>query len=116
MLQEQKTKSSCDYLLVSNYSHASFRVVAELLSRFKNYIETGDDTRIVPELQEAIYFTAARNGGLAEWEALRKIALNPKTPTAKNHALVALAEFEVPELIEKTYKFMMTEVKTQDIM
>jgi aminopeptidase 2 len=42
--------------------------------------------------------------------------LNPPTPSARTHAIYALTRTQDEELIQETFKFMMKEVKSQDLM
>lgn len=55
-------------------------------------------------------------GGRAEWETAKQIFLKPPTPSARTHAIYALTRTEDEELVHETFKFMMNEVKSQDLM
>ncbi|KAG8806528.1 Aminopeptidase 2 mitochondrial [Serendipita sp. 400] len=91
-------------------------VLDELKSRFKLLAENGDHSRILPDFQSTAYSTGVRHGGRAEWEAAKKIFLNPPTASARTHAIYAMTATRDEALIEENLKFMMTEVKTQDVM
>jgi aminopeptidase 2 len=88
----------------------------ELCSRFKLFVDNDDHSRILPDFQKAAYINAVRMGGRAEWEAAKKVFLKPATPSARTHAMIALTSTVDPVLIDETFKFMMTEVKSQDLM
>ncbi|CAG7846066.1 Aminopeptidase 2; Flags: Precursor [Serendipita indica DSM 11827] len=91
-------------------------VIKELQSRFKLLVESNDHSRILPDIQSTAYSIGVRFGGRAEWETAKKIFLNPPTPSARTHAIYAMTATRDPELIEETFKFLMTEVKSQDMM
>ena len=56
-----------------------------------------------------------REGGRAEWEAVRQIATKPKNPTQGISALRGLAQVKDPELARATWKYMMEEVRVQNL-
>jgi aminopeptidase 2 len=88
----------------------------ELCARFKLFVDNGDHSRILPDFQKTAYVNAVRMGGRAEWEAAKKVFLHPPTPSARTHAMAALTATVNPGLIDETFKFLMTEVKSQDMM
>ncbi|PCH38958.1 hypothetical protein WOLCODRAFT_141023 [Wolfiporia cocos MD-104 SS10] len=91
-------------------------VVRELTARFAHYMETGDDSRIPADFENAIYKSAVSNGGRAEWEAVKKIAQQPKTPQSGLQALASLGWTKDPELSKATFEFLLTDVRDQDTM
>ncbi|KAH9921040.1 leucyl aminopeptidase [Fomitopsis serialis] len=96
-------------------SGKSPKVVEELRSRFSHYMITGDDSKIPPELQIVTYAVAVREGGRAEWEGVKKIALQPKNPATGIAARRALARTQDLDIAKDTWKFMMEDVRTQDL-
>ncbi|PPR03973.1 hypothetical protein CVT26_001080 [Gymnopilus dilepis] len=106
-------------------------VVAELKSRFKHYVETGDESQVPAELQPAIftavsrYFLAAglaitspghEYGGVTEYEALIHIHDNAKTPHEKVAAIQGLSSTRDPALLTRTFDFISTRAREQDII
>lgn len=112
----------------------SGRVVEELRSRFAHYMKTGDDSKIPAELEIITYgivsplcapcvtslltLPSAQNvkeGGRAEWDAVRQIAATPKNPTQGISALRGLAQVKDAELVRATWKYTMEEVRVQNL-
>ncbi|KAF8682603.1 ERAP1-like C-terminal domain [Rhizoctonia solani] len=91
-------------------------VIKELRSRFAHFHSTGDDSKIPADLQRIIYRTAVHYGGEEEYEAVKKIAENPPTPSSKIAAMLAMTYAQDNSLVEKTLQYMDTSVKDQDIM
>ncbi|KAF9821576.1 hypothetical protein IEO21_00422 [Rhodonia placenta] len=89
-------------------------VVKELTGRFAHYMKTGDDSRIPADLQRAIYTISVREGGRAEWEAVKGIAKKPKNPSAGTDAMVGMG-YSL-DLAQETFDFMLTEARAQDMM
>jgi aminopeptidase 2 len=79
-------------------------------------MDTGDHSRILPDIQQTTYIQAVRKGGRTEWEAMKKIFLKPAIPSARTHAIYAMTRTQDPALIEETFQFLMSEVKSQDFM
>ncbi|CUA72325.1 hypothetical protein RSOLAG22IIIB_00991 [Rhizoctonia solani] len=88
-------------------------VIKELRSRFAHFQSTGDDSKIPADLQRIVYRIAVQHGGEEEYEA---IAENPPTPSSKIAAMLAMTYAQDKALIEKTFQYMDTSVKDQDIM
>lgn len=88
-------------------------VVKELTGRFAHYMKTGDDSKIPADLQSAIYITSVREGGRAEWEAVKEIAKKPKNPSAGTDAMIGLG-FSL-DLAQETFDFMLTEARAQNM-
>ncbi|KAG8887646.1 Aminopeptidase 2 mitochondrial [Tulasnella sp. 332] len=91
-------------------------VIAELQSRFKHFVETGDDSKIPADLIRSTYTTAVRHGGRTEYDAVKKVYKNPPTPSAKISAMLAMTASEDSELIDETLAFILTDVQIQDTM
>ncbi|KAG9085108.1 Aminopeptidase 2 mitochondrial [Ceratobasidium sp. UAMH 11750] len=91
-------------------------VLDELRSRFAHFNETGDDSKIPADLQRITYRIAVQHGGEKEYEAIKKIAENPPTPSAKIAAMLAMTQAQEKSLTEKTLGYMLTDVKDQDMM
>ncbi|KAJ7046577.1 leucyl aminopeptidase [Mycena alexandri] len=88
-------------------------VIDEMRSRFAHYMETGDDSKIPADLQSTIFISAVKYGGPAEYEAVIKIQEKPKTPTAR---LYAMGSTQDPALLEKTFDYILTKSRDQDIV
>ncbi|KIM28783.1 hypothetical protein M408DRAFT_8575 [Serendipita vermifera MAFF 305830] len=91
------------------------RVLQELCSRFKLFVDNVDHSKILPDFQRSAYVNAVSRGGRAEWEAVKKVYKNPPTPSAKTHAMMAMTATTDPALIDETFKSLMTDVKSQDM-
>ncbi|TFK74328.1 leucyl aminopeptidase [Pluteus cervinus] len=89
-------------------------VIKELTSRFAEYLKTGDDSRIPPDLERVIFQTAIKKGGRAEYEAVVKVYDYPKTPSARNSAIYGMGFVQTPELIDETLKFI-SKTRDQDV-
>jgi len=89
-------------------------VLAELKSRFADFQESGDDSRIPSDLQRTIYTTAVRFGGRKECETVKGIWRKPHTPSAKNAALVSIMQSRDEEIFEENVKLLFDEVPLQD--
>ncbi|KAF8626069.1 hypothetical protein AX15_005101, partial [Amanita polypyramis BW_CC] len=89
-------------------------VVRELKNRFAHYIKTGDDSNIPADLLRITYRTAVRYGGTEEYEAMQKIHDKPQTPTARLASILGMGATEDPELIKKTFDFIMNKSRDQD--
>jgi len=63
------------------------RVIEELQSRFNHLVETGDDSRIPPDLEAITYRVAVKYGGREQWEFVRGINEAGKTPTSRIAAM-----------------------------
>ncbi|KAG8900325.1 Aminopeptidase 2 mitochondrial [Tulasnella sp. 403] len=91
-------------------------VIAELQSRFKHFMETGDESRIPPDLRKSTYVNCVRHGGRAEYEVIKKVYKNPLTPSAKIAAMYAMTAASDKELIDEMLAFILTDVQIQDTM
>uniref|UniRef100_A0A8H7XRZ2 Aminopeptidase n=1 Tax=Psilocybe cubensis TaxID=181762 RepID=A0A8H7XRZ2_PSICU len=91
-------------------------VVSELKRRFDAYIETGDDSQIPVDLQNTVYTTATRYGGMKEYRIMRNIYDNPKSPTQQNSAIFAMANTQDTDLLEETLIFVLNNARDQDIL
>ncbi|KAJ7738474.1 leucyl aminopeptidase [Mycena maculata] len=88
-------------------------VIDELKSRFSHYMETGDASKIPPDLQSSIFVAAVRYGGRAEYEAVVKIQEKPETPTAR---LTAMGVTQDQSLLDQTFSYILTKSRDQDIV
>ncbi|KAF8892603.1 leucyl aminopeptidase [Infundibulicybe gibba] len=91
-------------------------VVKELQGRFRHFMDTNDDARIPPDLQRVIFSVAVRHGGRAEYDAVQKIHDNPKTPTARISAILAMGASQDLELAKETLAFMKSKSRDQDVV
>ncbi|KAL4243857.1 Aminopeptidase [Abortiporus biennis] len=99
-------------LVISNAADANEEsVVKELTIRFAKFLETGDDSHIPADLLKPTYITAARHGGSLEYDALKRIAENPATPSRETFAIWGLGAFTSGNAIEKTIDYALTEAK-----
>ncbi|TFY57887.1 hypothetical protein EVJ58_g6753 [Rhodofomes roseus] len=71
--------------------------------------------RIPPELEVITYAVAVREGGRAEWEFVKQIALKPKNPATGVAALRGLAQTQDLDIAKDTWEFMMEKVRLQDL-
>jgi len=90
-------------------------VVNELRSRFKDFKQTGNDTKIPADLQRVTYATAVKHGGKEEYDAVMKAHEKPKTPSEKISAILAMGATQDPQLAQKTLNYITTGAKDQDI-
>jgi len=89
-------------------------VVHELRRQFEIGVEAGDETVIAANLQIPIYVAAIKYGDRRQYDIVKGIFNSPRSPNARTAAIVALCNATVPELIEETFKFVLTDVKEQD--
>lgn len=92
-------------------------VIAELKRRFDKYID-GDDSLLTPDLQRAIFKTAARHGGSAEYEKLLDVYNNPPNPSTKVDVMVALGATRETSLLDRTFNMLgdAQAIKDQDLV
>ena len=69
------------------FSNTFRRVVKELQSRFDYLVQTGDDSKIPPNLEAITYSTAVKYGGRKQWELAKDINEAGKTPTSRISAM-----------------------------
>ena len=69
------------------FSNTFRRVIKELQSRFNHLVETGDDSRIPPDLETITYRIAVEHGGREQWEFVKCINEAGKTPTSRIAAM-----------------------------
>jgi len=89
-------------------------VVEELQSRFSHFVETGDDSRIPPDLEAITYRIAVKHGGREQWESVKDINEAGKTPTSRIAAIRALGHTQDLAIAEETLGYMWTKAKDQD--
>ncbi|EPQ58615.1 hypothetical protein GLOTRDRAFT_36981 [Gloeophyllum trabeum ATCC 11539] len=92
------------------------KVIQELKGRFKHFVETGDDSKIPADLLRTTFSVAVRHGGRAEFDAMKHILGQPKTPTHAIAAMVAMGATRDLELAKETLDYMMTQARDQDVM
>ncbi|KAG6821168.1 hypothetical protein H0H93_005388 [Arthromyces matolae] len=91
-------------------------VIKELQRRFSLFLKTGDDSTIPADLQRVIYAVAVRHGGTVEYDAVVNLYNNAKTPTERIAAMQAMGATEDPELLKKTFNFISTQARDQDVV
>ncbi|KAI1788458.1 peptidase family M1-domain-containing protein [Ganoderma leucocontextum] len=89
-------------------------VVKELQSRFDHFLKTGDDSKIPVDLAAVIFRIAVREGGRPEWEAVRRIASQPKNPSQGLSAMRAMGASKDLGLAEETFDFILNDARDQD--
>ncbi|KAJ8087903.1 Aminopeptidase 2 mitochondrial [Marasmius tenuissimus] len=90
-------------------------VIDELKSRFKQFMDHGDDSRIPPDLQKAIFIAAVKYGGRPEYNAMKKILESPKTSSARVASIYALSGARDETLIREGLQFLLSGAKKADI-
>ncbi|SJX60857.1 probable AAP1-alanine/arginine aminopeptidase [Sporisorium reilianum f. sp. reilianum] len=91
--------------------------LSEIKKRFDQYIATGDESQIHPDLLRAVFSRAVEHGGEKEYESVLAIYRKPETPTHKIAAMLALGASSDAKLLERTVEFLYSsEVKEQDFM
>ncbi|KAG7092748.1 hypothetical protein E1B28_009075 [Marasmius oreades] len=90
-------------------------VVDELKSRFRYYMDYGDDSRIPPDLQKATFIAAVTYGGHAEYRAVNKILDKPKTSSTRVSAIYALTSTRDVALIKEGLQFMLSGANDSDV-
>ncbi|KAJ7911598.1 leucyl aminopeptidase [Mycena leptocephala] len=89
-------------------------IIRELCSRFTDYMKTGDDTRIPPNLQQTIFVSAARFGGREEFDALFKFIEDGTKPSAQTAALYAVGCTEDLGFVDEVFSYILTKARDQD--
>ncbi|GJE97967.1 M1 family metallopeptidase [Phanerochaete sordida] len=90
-------------------------VVAELIKRFNQAVETGDDSCIPPDLMTVIYRTAVTKGGRKEYDAVTSIVAKPKTPQMGIAGMRAMGASHDKALLEETWDYIMTKSRDQNL-
>ncbi|KAF9265351.1 leucyl aminopeptidase [Marasmius fiardii PR-910] len=91
-------------------------VIEELKSRFKYFAETGDDSRIPPDLQRATFIAAVRYGGRTEFDAVKKVFDKPKTPSAKINSIAAMTATEDDNLLKEVMQLVKPSTGKQEVL
>jgi aminopeptidase 2 len=90
--------------------------VDKLISFFKLNANGELDDRAYPsDLERIVFVNAVKKGGRREWEALKALYNNPKTPTQKISACLAMTRTQQDDLIKETFEYM-EGAKDQDYM
>ncbi|KAH9466837.1 hypothetical protein MJO28_000551 [Puccinia striiformis f. sp. tritici] len=95
------------------------KVLSEIKSRFAKFIEDPNANKsVIPaDLRTLVFHSAVNQGGEKEYEAVLKVYHNPSNPSDKIAAMVALCAPKLPQLISRTFDFILNgEVKQQDFM
>ncbi|KAI5119980.1 hypothetical protein M0805_004425 [Coniferiporia weirii] len=58
-------------------------VLEELSKKFAEYLKTGDDSNIAPDIERIVYTAAVKCGGRTEYDAMKKIYESPKSPATQ---------------------------------
>ena len=74
-----------------------------------------DDTAYPSDLERIVFINAVRKGGRREWEVLKAVYDNPKTPTQKISACLAMTRTQQDDIIKETFEYM-EGAKDQDFM
>ncbi|EFP74548.2 Aminopeptidase 2 mitochondrial [Puccinia graminis f. sp. tritici] len=95
------------------------KVLSEIQSRFAKFMEnpSGAKSLIPADLRRLVFTYAVKQGGEKEYEAILKVYHKPSNPSDKIAAMAALCASKHPELISRTFDFILNgEVKEQDFM
>ncbi|RPD63715.1 hypothetical protein L227DRAFT_496652 [Lentinus tigrinus ALCF2SS1-6] len=90
--------------------------IEELKSRFAHFLETGDESKIPTDIARVTYRIAVQEGGKREWERVKALAVQPKTPAQGMAAMLALGATQDLTLAEATFQFMAGEARDQDVL
>ncbi|EIW80374.1 leucyl aminopeptidase [Coniophora puteana RWD-64-598 SS2] len=91
--------------------------VKELQKRFAQYMNTGDDSHISPDIMRSTLFTGVRYGGRKEFEFTKKIIEGTTTPPATSiSAMLALCQTQDPELIKEVFSYILNKTRTQNLI
>ena len=74
-----------------------------------------DDTAYPSDLERIVFINAVKKGGRREWEVLKAVYDNPKTPTQKISACLAMTRTQQDDVIKETFEYM-EGAKDQDFM
>ena len=96
--------------------NVNISVIEQLRSRFDHFLKTGDNSRIPADLLNITYRIAGQYGGQAEWDLFASSYNTTTAPTVRRAAIVGLASFQEDSFINKTFEFMETDVKAQDLV
>jgi len=91
-------------------------VIKELQSRFAHLVNTGEDSRIPPDLEAITYRIAVKYGNRGEWEFVKGINEAGKTPTSRIAAICALGGSQDVDIGKETLKYMWANAKDQDFI
>ncbi|OAV91168.1 hypothetical protein PTTG_04695 [Puccinia triticina 1-1 BBBD Race 1] len=95
------------------------KVLKEIQSRFAKFMEnpSGAKSLIPADLRKLVFTYATKQGGEKEYEAILDVYHKPSNPSDKIAAMAALCSSEDPQLISRTFDFILNgEVKEQDFM
>jgi len=90
-------------------------VIQDLRNRFAEYMKTGDESKIPPNIKQTVLVAAARFGGKNEFEALLKIIEESSNPALKNAAVGSIGCTEDPGLVQELFSYILTKARDQDV-
>ncbi|KAJ6537805.1 leucyl aminopeptidase [Mycena capillaripes] len=76
--------------------------VAELQTRFANFMANKESSPLPPDLVPVVYTVAVRHGGRREYEQVWEIMTTTKSPAEEEHAALAIGAAENPVLRAET--------------
>ncbi|KAL1672234.1 hypothetical protein EV122DRAFT_284153 [Schizophyllum commune] len=91
------------------------KVIAELKRRFAPFLDNDDDSLIPADLLRTTFVHAVKNGGRAEFDKMKQVLKDPKTPTFRAAAISALCSTRDPELLEETKHYVLDEARDGDM-
>ncbi|KAJ7472140.1 leucyl aminopeptidase [Mycena latifolia] len=91
-------------------------VIQELRARFADFMKTGDDTRIPPDIQQVIFIAGGRFGGREEFEALIESTENQTKPRAKRAAIWAVGTTQDSAIVDEIFSYILTKSRDQDVV
>ncbi|PQE12886.1 hypothetical protein CJF30_00002794 [Rutstroemia sp. NJR-2017a BBW] len=89
-------------------------IITEAKRRFNLYMSGEDKSVIAPSLRGAIFGISIRNGGRAEYDALKKEWYETTSVDGKEIILREMGRVQDPELVSDYFEFLFKEVPTQD--
>lgn len=95
------------------------KVLSEIQNRFQKFVDDPSASKSVisADLRSLVFSYAVKQGGEKEYEAVLEVYRKPSNPTDKIAAMIALCSSKQPQLIKRTFDFVLSgEVKEQDFM
>ncbi|KAL1756342.1 hypothetical protein FB107DRAFT_211566 [Schizophyllum commune] len=91
------------------------RAIAELKRRFAPFLEKDDDSLIPADLLRTTFVHSVKNGGRAEFDKMKQVLKDPKTPTFRAAAISAQCSTRDPVLLEETKHYVLNEARDGDM-
>ncbi|KAI0674766.1 hypothetical protein C8Q78DRAFT_498501 [Trametes maxima] len=91
-------------------------VIEEFKSRFAHFVQTGDDSKIPSSLTSIAYRIGVQEGGAAEWEFVKGLAVSHKTPAQGLAAMIAMGYSRDLTHAAATFRYVLEEAREQDVL